>query len=300
MYHLATIFPKLKEIKLPLSRDQLVLVMVAINEIIVGVDIFLAHSISRTIVPYEWIPIIFGPIAGILLLISGAIAIRRRELATSIATLVFVSSILVGVLGSYFHIRRAFLLDAGFAQMFSIDLAIWAPPLFGPITFAGLGIYGLSAAFIEAPAGSGKLKLWGNKTLQMPFSKTRGYLFLVALGMLAMLVSSVFDHARTGFENPWLWLPTVVGIFAVVVAVVLGVADEINENDVKTYFVAMTLMMLTGLIGTALHIQTDLTSDFQFVQERFLRGAPFMAPLNFVNMGMLSLIVLLDPKEETE
>ena len=42
--------------------------------------------------------------------------------------------------------------------------------------------------------------------LQLPYSKTRGYFFLVSLGMLATLISSVLDHAHTNFSNPWLWL----------------------------------------------------------------------------------------------
>ena len=76
MYHLATVFPSVRRIgRLPLSRDQLMLLMAAINEIFLGIDIYLAHSISGTIVPNEWIPIIFGPIAGVLLLLAGLIAI---------------------------------------------------------------------------------------------------------------------------------------------------------------------------------------------------------------------------------
>jgi hypothetical protein len=35
------------------------------------------------------------------------------------------------------------------------------------------------------------------------------------------------------------------------------------------------------------------------VPERFLRGAPIMAPMLFANMGLIGLIVLLDPLEAT-
>jgi len=34
------------------------------------------------------------------------------------------------------------------------------------------------------------------------------------------------------------------------------------------------------------------------VGERFLRGAPFLAPMLFANMGTLGLIALLDPRED--
>ncbi len=54
MHHLAAVFPPLNRIRrLPVSRDQLILLMVAVNEIFLGIDIYLAHSISGTIVPNE-------------------------------------------------------------------------------------------------------------------------------------------------------------------------------------------------------------------------------------------------------
>jgi hypothetical protein len=41
----------------------------------------------------------------------------------------------------------------------------------------------------------------------------------------------------------------------------------------------------------------DLTAAGAFVVERFIRGAPFLAPLLFANMGSLGLFVLLGPDE---
>jgi hypothetical protein len=46
-----------------------------------------------------------------------------------------------------------------------------------------------------------------------------------------------------------------------------------------------------------LHVSTNMTTAGVIVTERFLRGAPFLAPLLFSNMGMLGLFVLLDPAE---
>lgn len=33
------------------------------------------------------------------------------------------------------------------------------------------------------------------------------------------------------------------------------------------------------------------------VFERFIRGAPFLAPLLYANIGMLGLVAILDPSE---
>ena len=55
--------------------------------------------------------------------------------------------------------------------------------------------------------------------------------------------------------------------------------------------------IIIGLIGLVLHVQADLTSQSVIVPERFLRGAPPLAPLLFANMGIVGLAVLLPPDE---
>ena len=297
MYYLAEVFPKLREIKLPLSRDQIILLMAAVNEIFLGLDIYLAHSISGTIVTREWIPIIFGPSAGVLLLVAGAIALKNRKAAVVLANLVLVGSIIVGLLGAYFHLVRGILPSAPAGQKVTVDLLVWAPPVIGPLMFSLVGWMGISASWIEEPVDSGRLKLLGGRSLRLPFSKTRAYLIMICLGTLATLISSVLDHARTDFLNPWLWLPTAVGVFSAVVAFVLVLFREIKKQDVVVYVAAMGLMMAVGLIGLVLHISENLTPEGLVIQERFIRGAPFLAPTLYANMGLLGLLVLLDPAE---
>ena len=298
MYHLATLAPPVQRIRLPVSRDQLMLLMAAINEIFLGVDIYLAHSISGTIVSREWIPIIFGPVAGVMLLIAGLIALRNRPAATMLATLVLAGSIAVGLLGAYFHLIRATLPTGPAGERFTVQLLVWGPPVLGPLMFAMVGLLGISAAWVEDPPDSGRLRLLGGRHLQMPLSKTRAYFLIVALAALSTVLSSVLDHARTDFENSWLWIPTVVGVFTTVVAAVLGALDRPSRTDLAVYVLAMLLMIGTGLIGTVLHIDDNLTTRGEFVAERFIRGAPFMAPMLFANIGALGLIVLLDPRSE--
>jgi hypothetical protein len=60
----------------------------------------------------------------------------------------------------------------------------------------------------------------------------------------------------------------------------------------------MGLLVLVGLAGAGLHVRADLTSERQIVVERFLRGAPFLAPLLYSNMGLMGLIALPDPWED--
>ena len=298
MYYLAVAFPAVRRVRIPLSRDQLMLLMLAFNELLLGLETYLAHLISGTIVPYEWIPIIFGPLAAVLLILAGFLAQRNRPLATAIANVVFVASIIVGLLGAYFHLIRAIRPYAVPGARISVPLLVWAPPILGPLTFALVGLLGISASWMEDPPDSGTLLFWKNRRLTLPYSKTRAYFFIVAMASLATVISSVLDHARTDFSNPWLWVPTAIGVFATVVAVVLGALDESTRGDILTYFVAMLLMIMVGVVGFVLHIREDLTAQGTIVLERFLRVAPPLAPLLFADIGTIGLIVMLDPVEQ--
>lgn len=297
MGYLAKAFPTWQDRRWPLSRDQFVLLLTAVNEMMLGVETYLAHLISGTVVPREWIPVVFGPTAGALLLLAGLLAHRKRVWASLLATVVLVASIGVGLLGAYFRFVRAILPSAPPGARITVDLLIWAPPLFGPLAFAGVGLMGLSAAWPEAPADSGVLLLPGGLRLRMPFPKSRAYLMLVGLGALTTMLSSVLDHARAGFTNPWLWVPTLVGVFATVVAVVLAAVPDPRPGEVRVYVAAMGLLILTGVVGVIFHIQRDVLARGLVVAERFLRGAPVLAPLLFADIGLWGLIVLLPPDE---
>ncbi len=297
MYLLAEVIPQVRRLRIPVTRDQLMLLMVAMNEVMLGVDTYLAHNISGTIRGGEWVPILFGPIAGGILLVAGLIALRKRTAANILASLVFLASIVVGVLGSYYHLHRMLLPDALPGQA-GAWLLVYAPPLLGPLTFILVAVLGISAAWQEIPTDSGILRLLGRWKIRMPLSKTRGYFFLIAIFILATLISSVLDHARANFENPWLWLPTSVGLFATLAATSIGAIRRPNKADIWTFIGAMALMILTGLIGALLHTNYNQTGQGALIPERFIRGAPILAPLLFANMGALGLIVLLDPSEE--
>ncbi|NJD59588.1 MAG: hypothetical protein C3F13_03565 [Anaerolineales bacterium] len=298
MYHLATVFPIVKRVRVPITRDQAMLLMLALNELLLGLETYLAHSISGTIMPKEWIPIIFGPVAGIFLFIAGLIAIRKRTLAVIMASLVYLASIIVGLLGIFFHLVRAILPYAPLGEKVSVPLFVWAPPILGPLTFALVGLMGISAVWMEKPPDSGILNLFGGRKLRLPFSKTSAFFFMVGLGTLATVISSVLDHARTNFENPWLWVPTGIGIFGTVVALVLGTITTPRRSDLIIYVVAMMLLALVGLVGVVLHILHNLAYENAVVVERFIRGAPFLAPMLFSDMGALGLVILLDPNEK--
>lgn len=298
MGYLAELFPFLKRIKLPVGRDQVILLFVAVNLLMLGLDHYLAHLMDWTIKPYEWIPIIYGPIAGVVVLAAGLLAMRKRTFASLVVSLVMLSAVVIGVLGTTYHLNYSVQLNAPPGEQFTWRLISYGPPLLGPLTFILLALLGFSAAWPEQPVDSGRLSLPGGRAIQMPYSKTRSYFLLAAAFILMTLLDSVLDHARTGFTNPWLWLPTLAGCFATVVAWTMGAFARFDRRDLWTYLAAMGLLIATGLLGGYLHVLRDLTSQGAIVYERFLRGAPLMAPLLFANVGGLGLIVLLGEKAE--
>lgn len=284
--------------RLPVSRDQCMLLIAAVGEIGTGCETYLAHRAGGALRGAEWIPFVFGPAAGLLLLLAGLLAFRRRTLASVLATVVFAASIVVGVLGAYFHVLRAILPSAPVGQRVALDLFFWAPPVLGPLAFTLIGVFGTSAAWIEDPPDSGRLVLPGGLHVQLPYAKTQAYFYITSMGIMIALISATFDHANTGFRDPWLWLPVGGGVFAMVVAALLGMIDRPTRGDLLTYVAAMVLLIVVGIVGASLHIKHDLTAGGVVVLERFLRGAPFLAPLLFTTMGMIGLIALLPEKQQ--
>ncbi|MCX6645420.1 MAG: hypothetical protein NTY09_03550, partial [bacterium] len=259
MYYLAILFPKLLgDRPLPFTRDQVMMWMIVINEFFLGVDHFLAHMISGNIWNQELYPIIAGPVTGVFLIIAILMERKSRLASSIIATIPLLATILMGLYGEYLHINRTFIEGAPMGQKVTIDTLVWAVPIIAPLTASFIGVLGISAAWQEEPADSGLLVLNGRTRLQLPFSKTRAYFFLVALGILACLISSVLDHARTHFVNPWLWFPYVGGLFSVMAAVLLGVINNPSKGDLTIYAFAMFILILIGLVGTILHIHSVL------------------------------------------
>ena len=297
MYLLAEAAPRLRHIRLPLSRDQLFLLLAAFNQLFIAGDIYLAHSINGTIKPNEWIPIVYGVLAGIALLGAGAIALHDRPRATRLANLVFIIGIAVGLLGAWFHLNRTVLLDSGLLSLEAVGALIWAPPVIGPLFFILISILGISAAWVEAPVDSGRLRLFGERQVQMPYSKTRAYMLITAIFILATLISSILDHARIRFDNVWVWLPVSAALFGFTTSLFIGILQRPNSGDIVVHAVAMLLLILVGIVGFFLHGESSLTASGAIVVERFLRGSPILAPLLFCNIGVIGLLALLDPRE---
>ena len=283
--------------RIPVTRGQLMLLFVALNEAVLALEILLAHGLNGTIRTDEWIPIVFGPVAALVLVIAGLISLRQRTAAILLALLVFIISLFIGLLGAFFHVQRAIPPVGLVRPSYAIDLFVFAPPVLGPLTFALVAIVGVIAAVIEDPPDSGRMVIPGVLSWQVPFSKTRQYYVWVSLGILATLISSVLDHGRFNFDNPWTWLPIIIGVFATVTCLGMGLIEKPSESDLATFVFTMFALIFVGVVGLILHFSAGLTSGGAVVPERFLRGAPVLAPLLFANMSVFGLLILWPVRE---
>lgn len=298
-----TRIPGIGEFILPLSRNDLMLLLVGMNLIMVGFESYLAHLISGSIKPMEAIPVFFGPIAGLVLFLALFVRIQRKQvtLASLLIIGVAAASVGVGIIGSAFHWERDLVpVELGGSRL-RWNWLIYGPPALAPLAFAGIGLMGIIAALEDTKPESGKLTIPGLITLNTPLKQTQQLLWLVGLGLLAATVSSFMDHGRTDFENIFVWIPVVFGIFGSVVTILMAVYEKRTTSDYLIFFWSMMLMVLVGVLGFGLHVNTDLAEGTgEVLRDRFIRGAPPLAPMLFANMGLLGIISMIGAEVSDE
>ena len=289
--------PGIGQLILPLNRDDLMLFLVAFNLIAIGIETYLAHLISGGIKPGEAIPMVFGPIAGVVMLLAWYFRVFRQSKIITTLTILAVSSlsVVVGVLGTAFHWERGIAPAFFEGSRLRWDWIIHAPPALAPLAFAGIGLMGILSVLEETTPGSGKFEFPGVMTLYAPMSKTRQLLWLVGLGIAAATISSFVDHARTNFEDFFVYIPVVLGFFGTCITLLIANYEKHTKWDYFIFFWVMILMIWVGVMGLGLHINADLPEGPQggINTERFIRNAPVMAPMLFANMGLLGLIAMV-------
>ena len=164
--------------------------------------------------------------------------------------------------------------------------------------FVLIGILGISAAWIERPADSGKLRLLSQRTVQMPYNKTRAYMLITAIFILATLIEQCSRSCAFSFCQS---LGVAAGGGGAIWIRDLHVPGHGEGSEARRHHGACSGDAASDsggrLIGLVLHVESDLTAGGQIVVERFLRGSPLMAPLLFCNVGLMGLLALLEPGE---
>ncbi|MEZ4837072.1 MAG: hypothetical protein R2873_34605 [Caldilineaceae bacterium] len=131
-----------------------------VNEIFLGIDTYLSHIISSTIVPRGGYRLSLGLCRGWRYFCRADCAAQPHT-GFDLATVTLVLSIGVGLLGAYFPSATP-LTPSPVSERLTLDLLVSGAARAGAMAFALAGVLGISAAWIESPADSGRLILWGD------------------------------------------------------------------------------------------------------------------------------------------
>lgn len=271
-----------KPLHLPVDKTRIILFYLSINYLIVFLDVSIAHALNRFFPVYEWIPVVFSPLAAvssILLLIKPKTGITK-----SLHILMGVAGVIIGILGFGFHLQGA---SAGSSVSFSGLTS--GNPVFAPLAFIALGSISLLTTMDDHPS---------SRTNNLT-NKTRWLLLATSFWFLATALVAYFDHARTGFSNLYTWFPFYMGIFA---AIVLFLQSYSHREYGLSLLLAVTMVLslIVGLLGFAFHLSADLAGRGTILWSRIFYQAPGLAPLLFSDLGIWGLLVFLDPLEEPD
>lgn len=251
-----------------------------INYLIVFLDVLIAHAENRFMPSYEWIPIVFCPLAA---LCSVFFLLKPKSgFPKTLNFLIHSLGVLVGILGFAFHLQAV---SAG--DIVSYAGFISGNPVFAPLAFVALGIIGVIISLDDQPSHR-KYNLT---------QKTRWLLLATSFWFLATALVAYFDHARTGFENIYTWFPFYVGVFAALI--LLFQSYSYPEHRLSLLLgITMTISFIVGLMGFSFHLSADLAGRGVFQWSRVFYQAPGLAPLLFCDLGLWGILAFLDPLEE--
>ncbi len=276
----------LGRVRLPVAKNRLLLVFVAVNFLFTGIDVALAHAVNDFHPTYELIPLLFAPLGAASCLVA-AFRERLGRAEAIVHVALMLAGVGVGILGTAFHANEA-LNPVG--RLTWIWLT-FASPVVAPLSFAGISLVGLYAVAREAPGEPGVLEVPGLGTFRAPISLDRHFLWLVGLGFAACALTSIIDHGQYGY-TVYKLIPVAFGLFATSVVVTLAVSRTWTSGDETTYVWTMLGAMVVGVLGFAFHLSGDLAETGRLSVERILVFAPVLAPMLFCDLGMLGLIVV--------
>jgi hypothetical protein len=244
---------------------------VAVNLAVLAADIFIAHSVNHFQKAAEYIPLYFS--IGAPVVLACVIALRWiwnlespwRDVGYAVGWL----SVMVGLGGVIYHLESRFFLDR------TLKSLTYAAPFAAPLAYSGLGFLLLMNRMVAA------------RTIEW----ARWVIILALGGFFGNFVLSLTDHASNGFFARTEWIPVISSAFAagfLIVPLVLPV----TRRFLDVCLLVMGVQALVGVLGFWFHLQANLVEPGSNLFDKFVNGAPPMAPLLFPNLVGLAFIGL--------
>jgi hypothetical protein len=252
---------------------------VLFNFVVLGFDIFLAHSENQFRRHAEYFPVYFAGAAAVLLIV-GLLAKEiwhREAIWRDLGYLVGWVSIVTGLAGVIYH------LDSQFFYERTLRSLTYAAPFAAPLAFTGIGLL----VIMNRMVGPGS-RLWAEWVI-----------LLTAGGFFGNFVLSLTDHAANGFFRPIEWLPVVTSAFAVSFLIVPFLVP-VTRRYLGLCALVLLVQAGVGVVGFVLHSLGNLKGPSVSVFENFIAGAPPLAPLLFPNLALLGWIGLWSLSRERQ
>ena len=233
-----------------------------------AVDIIVAHSINHFEHPGEWVPFYFSVISSLILPVSFIPSEKWDSLKKAIVIITGILSVIVGIVGFYFHIQSQFL------GQLSLKSLVYTAPLIAPLSYAGVGF----------------LLLFNQ--LEM-FNWSKMVLSLAAAGFFGNFILALCDHEQNGFFNAGEWIP--VFMAALATGILLKSLQEGSDRKFLQLAIGtMALQIAVGVIGFLWHCYANINSPVDDLYQKFIYGAPVFAPLLFCDIAILAVFGLYD------
>ncbi len=252
-----------------LNPELWVELFVTANLAVLAGDIFIAHSMNQFRRPAEFIPFYFSIAAPPVL--AAILALRQRWRAPwlDVGALVGALAVLVGLAGVLYHLESSFFLDR------TLKSLTYSAPFAAPLAYAGLGFLLLVNRMVD-PRG----KEWAQ------------WIVLLAVGgFFGNFVLSLTDHAGNGFFLKTEWIPVISSAFATSF-LLIPLFMQTTRRYLDLCLVVLLAQSLVGVLGFWFHLRANLLEPGRGLFDKFVNGAPPLAPLLFPNLAGLAFLGL--------
>jgi hypothetical protein len=233
-------------------------------------DIYLAHSTNLFQHAAEYVPFYFSLAAPAVLLLAAVAAWRGSARGwRALGGAVGWGAVVVGVAGLVLHLGSRFFYEATLASL------VYTAPFAAPLAYTGIGLLLLMNRMVDPD--SAEWPLW--------------VLLLALGGFVGNFIFSLADHAQNAFFRATEWVPVVASAFAVGFLLVPFIV-RVSRSYVTVCAVVMAGQAAVGLLGFYYHTAANLHDPSPGWFDKFVYGAPALAPLLFPNLALLVLIGL--------
>lgn len=270
-----------KPVNLPVNKTRIIALYLALNYLIILLDISIAHFGNNFANNLEWIPIIYAPIA----IMASLMLFFRDRAGWSKKLHLWVNAlgVLIGIVGFFFHLSS--LMDKG---SFALTSLVGGNPVFAPLAFVSTGLIGVIIAKKDKQSISQQNK-------KMFTAKTRQLLAVVSFWFFSTGLVVFFDHAQTSFTDLSTWFPVVIGFFGGMVILMQLFTPSTDKASSTLLALTLVLTFIIGILGFYFHISSDLANGWSW--NSLFYQAPWLAPLLFSDLGIWGIIVILEPIE---